>query len=143
MLESFLSFSKLDNLHHFLLPQSVANISFAYYMRLSTLRVSQFQLRPPPPQADPRALPFFFLPWMANSRRWGLFSCQMPRPLSTLQHFSLIAQSSSAILSILMCDFLFQLTSSFVTVLLSLRLHAVATPIYGFSIIFVIKLMIF
>ena len=30
---------------------------------------------------------------------------QMPRPLSTLQHFSLIAQSSSAILSILMRDF--------------------------------------
>ena len=59
---------------------------------------------------------------------WGLLSCQiprggdekrgqMPRPPSTLQHFSLIAQSNSAILSILMCDFLFQLTSSFVIVL--------------------------
>ena len=70
---------------------------------------------PPPtrPQADPRALAFFFLPWMANSRGWGLLSCQiprggdekrgqMPRPPSTLQHFSLIAQLSSAILSILM-----------------------------------------
>ena len=78
---------------------------------------------------------------MANSRRWGLLSCQiprggdekigqMPRPPSTLQHFSLIAQSSSAILSILMCDFLFQLTSSFVIVL---GLHAVTTPVYGFS----------
>ena len=32
---------------------------------------------------------------------------QMPHPLSTLQHFSLIAQSSSAILSILMRDFCF------------------------------------
>ena len=43
---------------------------------------------------------------------------QMPHPLSTLQHFSLIAQSSSAILSILMRDFfLFQLTSSFAIVL--------------------------
>ena len=69
-----------------------------------------------------------FLPWMANSRGWGLLSWQiprggdekrgqMPRPPSTLQHFSLIAQSSSAILSILMCDFLFQLTSSFVIAL--------------------------
>ena len=78
-------------------------------------------------RADPRALAFF-LPWMANSREWGLLSCQiprggdekrgqMPRPPSTLQHFSLIAQSNSAILSILMCDFLFQLTSSFVIAL--------------------------
>ena len=78
------------------------------------------------PRADPRALAFFFL-WMANPGG-GLLSCQiprggdenrgqMPRPPSTLQHFSLIAQSSSAILSILMCDFLFQLTFSFVVVL--------------------------
>ena len=54
----------------------------------------------------------FFLPWMGNSLGWGLLSCQiprggdekreqMPRPPSTLQHFSLIAQSTSAILSIL------------------------------------------
>ena len=82
---------------------------------------------PPPPRADPRALAFF-LPWMANFRGWGLLSCQiprgedekrgqMPRPLSTLEHFSLIAQSNSAMLSILMCDYLFQLTSSFVIAL--------------------------
>ena len=82
---------------------------------------------PPPPRADPRALAFF-LPWMANSRGWGLLSCQiprggdekgglMPRPPSTLQHFSLIAQSNNAVLSILKCDFLFQLTSSFVIAL--------------------------
>ena len=71
-----------------------------------------------------------FLPQMANSQGWGLLSCQIPwglggdekrgqmrRPPSTLQHFSLIAQSNSAILSILMCDFLFQLTSSFVIAL--------------------------
>ena len=32
---------------------------------------------------------------------------QMPRPPSTIQHFSLIAQSKSAILSILMCFFVF------------------------------------
>ena len=77
----------------------------------------------PPPQADAWALAFF-LPWMSNSQGWGLLSCQilrdkdgkkrqMPRPPSSLQHFSLIAQSNSAILSILMCDFLFQLMSSF------------------------------
>ena len=82
---------------------------------------------PPPLGADPGALAFF-LPWMANARGWGLLSCkfprggdkkrgQMPRPPSTLQHFSLIAQSNTSILSILMSDFLFQLTSSFVEVL--------------------------
>ena len=82
---------------------------------------------PPPPGADPAALALF-LPWMANARGWGLLSCQfprggdkkrgqMPRPPSTLQHFSLIAQSNSSISSILMCDFLFQLTSSFVIAL--------------------------
>ena len=31
-----------------------------------------------PPQANPRALAFFFSR-MANSRGWGHFSCQMPR----------------------------------------------------------------
>ena len=91
-----------------------------------------------PPRADPRASAFF-LPWMANSRGWGLLSCQiprggdekrgqMPRPPSRLQHFSLITQSSSAILSILMSD-----------VFVLLRLHTVTTPVYGFSI--VIKLL--
>ena len=88
-----------------------------------------------PPRADPRALAFF-LPWMANSRGWRLLSCQMPRggdekrgemprPPSTLQHFSLIAWSNSAVLSILVCNFLFQLTSSFVIALW--RLHAATT----------------
>ena len=33
---------------------------------------------PPPPRADPRALAFFW-PWMANSRGWGVLSCQMLR----------------------------------------------------------------
>ena len=42
---------------------------------------------------------------------------QMPPTPSTLQQFSLIAQSSSVILNILMCDFLFQLTYSVVIVL--------------------------
>ena len=95
------------------------------------LCLSQFHLRPasppPPSRGDLRALAFF-LPWMTNSRGWGLLSCQIPRggdkkrgqiprPPSTPQHFSLIAQSNSVILSILMCDFLFQLTSSFVIAL--------------------------
>ena len=69
------------------------------------LCISQFQLHPasPPPRADPQASAFF-LPWMANSRGWGLLSCQIPRggdekrgqmpcPPSTLQHFSLTTQS--------------------------------------------------
>ena len=78
---------------------------------------------PSPPPAGPRALALF-LPWMANSRGWGLLSCQIPRggderrgqmlrPPSTLQHSSLLAQSNSAILIISMCDFLFQLASFF------------------------------
>ena len=87
--------------------------------KLSELCISQFQLRPaPPPPAEPRTLAIFS-PCMANSRLWGLLSCQIPRggveergqmphPPSALQHFSLIEQSSSAILSILMCDYLFQ-----------------------------------
>ena len=73
--------------------------------------------KPPTPRADPRAVAFF-LPWMENSWGWGLLSCQiprggdekrgqMPRPPSTLQYFSLIAQSNNAVLSILMCDFRF------------------------------------
>ena len=79
------------------------------------------------PRANPRALAFI-IPRMANSQGWRLLSCQIPRgedekrgqmplPPSTLQHFSLIAQSNSAFLSILMCDFLFQVTSSFVIAL--------------------------
>ena len=86
------------------------------------------QPSPPPPThthpgwplgIDTRAFEFF-LPWMENSRGWwGLLSCQiprggdekrgqMPRPPSTLQHFSLIAQSNSAVLNIFMSDFLFK-----------------------------------
>ena len=94
-----------------------------------SLCISQFHLHPantPPPasRADPKAL-VRYLPWMVTFRVWGLLSCQfprggdekrgqIPRPPSTLQHFLLITQSNSAILSILMCDFLFELTSSFV-----------------------------
>ena len=92
--------------------------------------ISQFQLclAPTPlPRLTPQALAFF-LPLMANSQGWGLLSCQIPRcgdektgqmpcPPTALQHFSLTALSNSVILSILMCDFLFQLTSSFVIAL--------------------------
>ena len=50
---------------------------------------------PPPPPGWPPGISIF-LPWMANSRRWGLLSCQIPRggdekrgqiphPLSTRQ----------------------------------------------------------
>ena len=46
-----------------------------------------------------------------------LAQCAVPCPPSTLQHFSLIAQSNSSILSVLMCDFLSQLPSFFVTAL--------------------------
>ena len=64
-----------------------------------------------------------FSPTRPTGRR-EVSSCQIPgggdekrvqmlRPSSTLQHFSLITQSNSAILGILMCDFLFQLTSFF------------------------------
>ena len=72
---------------------------------------------PPPPGLTPRALAFFF----ASDGKFpgvGTLSCQIPRggdekrgqmlrPPSTLQHFSLIALSNSAVLSVLMCDFLF------------------------------------
>ena len=69
------------------------------------------------PRSDPRALALF-LPWMANSRGWGLLSCQIPRggdekegkclvTPSILQHFSLIAQSNNAVLSILCAIFRF------------------------------------
>ena len=52
--------------------------SIPYRFEYSRLCISQFQQRPAPPRADPRALAFF-LPWMANSRGWGLLSCQIPR----------------------------------------------------------------
>ena len=101
------------------LSHSVPVSSITYSCNVSVNSTS------PPPA--PLALAFV-LPWMANSLGWGLLSCQIPRggherrgqmphPPSTLQHFSLITPSNDAILSILMCHFLFQLTSSFVIVL--------------------------
>ena len=78
--------------------KSVAEISW------QALCISQFHLRPgPPSRAGPREKAFF-LPYMANSRGWGLLSWQipqgreekrgqMPHPLSTVQHFLLNAHS--------------------------------------------------
>ena len=85
-------------------------------MRIYAL-VNSSCTQPPPTLADPWALALFF-PWMASLQGWGLLSCgipqcgdekrgQMPHPLSTLQHFSLIAHSNSVILSILMGNFCF------------------------------------
>ena len=92
------------------------------------LSISQFHLLPAPPSPGlPPGIGIFFA-LDDKFSGWGLLSCQiplggdkkrgqMPRPPSTLQHFSMIAQSNSAILSILMCAFLFQLTSSFIIAL--------------------------
>ena len=79
--------------------------------------------RLPPPRADPRELVFFWLGWQipgGGDSSWQIprggeeKRGRMSRPPSTVQHFLLIAQSNSAILK---CDFLFQLTSSFVIAL--------------------------
>ena len=75
---------------------------FIYLLQFNGLLNAQPFLTPPSPQALA-----FLSPWMANSRGLGPLSCQiswggdekrgqMSRPPSTLQHFSLIAQSSSA-----------------------------------------------
>ena len=66
---------------------------------------------PPPPLLDGK-FPGVGSLELSNSPGGDEKRGQMPRPPLTLQHFSLIAQSNIAILSILMCDFLFQLTSS-------------------------------
>ena len=54
---------------------------------------------------------------LSNPSVWDEKRERMPRPPSTLQHFSLIALSNSAVLSILMGDFLCQLTSFLVIAL--------------------------
>ena len=61
---------------------------------------------------------------------------QIDSNLSAVQHFSLFAQLNSAILSILMCNFFVSINVFFVIALgFKLRLHAVMTPVYGFSIV--------
>ena len=121
-----LSFAGLPPTFSFPLPFSCSIFQIDEHDNQSKLHTSVNSNRPPPPGWPPGIS--VVLPWMANSRGWGLLSVQIPlgedekrvqipRPPSTLQHFSLIAQSNSAVLSILMCDFLFQLTSSSVTAL--------------------------
>ena len=74
---------------------------FVYLLQFNGLFWTPSPSSPPPPGRPPGIS--FFSPWMG----WGPLSCQIswggdekrgqiPRPPSTLQHFSLIAQSSSA-----------------------------------------------
>ena len=96
------------------------------------ISIHMHQSIPPAPSPQPptplQLTPGHWHFWMANSCGWVPLSSQIPPggdekrgqipcPPSTLQHFSLIAQSNSTMLSILMCDFLFQVTSSFVIAL--------------------------
>ena len=85
--------------------------------KTSLLKFTNSRLRPAPP--SPGISVFFALdgkfPGMETIRRSGEEKRgQTPRPPKTLQHFSMIAQSNSAVFSTLMCNFLFQLRSSFV-----------------------------
>ena len=98
--------------------------------------ISQFQLPPatPSPGDDPRTLAFF--PLDGKFPGAGTLGLSNPRGGDDKRGQKLVlAQSSSAILSILMWDSLFQLMSSFVIALFLLRLHAATTPVYGSSIV--------
>ena len=108
-----LSFAGLPPTFSFPLPFSCSIFQIDEHDNQSKLHTSVNSNRPPPDWPPGISV---VLPWMANSRGWGLLSVQIPlgedekrvqipRPPSTLQHFSLIAQSNSAILSILICDF--------------------------------------
>ena len=95
----------------------------------ASLNSSCAQAPPPPPQqADPRAL-VFFLPWMANSWGWGLSSWAVKFPgwgrkkrtnalssINTATFFidCTVEKCHFNVLKISMCEFLFQVTSSFV-----------------------------
>ena len=82
-----------------------ARVSLTAVCAAGTVSALDFPRNYPPP----RALAFF-LPWTANSPGVGTIEVsnapgwggQMPRTPSTLRHFSLISQSNSAVLSILM-----------------------------------------
>ena len=117
-LPSFLTHLLL-NMHKYKKPQHFLKCCFSYAansthrntspglftFHYASVNSSCTQTHPPPRprRPDPRALAFF-LPWMANSWGWRLLHCkitwgvdekrgQMPRPLSTRQHSSLIEQS--------------------------------------------------
>ena len=102
----------------------------------ASIPTSRSSPHPPPATVWPTCISIFFLPWMAKfpGAAGTLLSCQMPRsgkekrrqiprPQSTLQQFLLLAQSGNAALSILTCDFSFQLMSAFVIVRLYARQH--------------------
>ena len=84
---------------------SVARSSKIYNATDKTIMdlFSQFQLRPdPPPPALEGKFPGVGTLELSNPRDGGGGGRgQMPRPPSTLQHFSLSAQSNSAVLNIL------------------------------------------
>ena len=67
----------------------------------------------PSPTAPPRADPWALATFLALNGKFPGAKTLEPR-LSALPQFPLVAQSSSAILRILMCDFLFHLKSAFV-----------------------------
>ena len=82
----------------------------------------------PPPSGWPPGISIFFaldgkfpgvgILELSNPPGWGRKKrANAPSSVNTATFFIVIMQSSSAILSILMCDFLFQLTSSFVIAL--------------------------
>ena len=81
---------------------------------------------PPPHRDDPRALLFFCLGWqisgmgtleLSNPPGWGQKKGANAPSSVNAATFLMVAQSNSAVLNILMCDFLFQVTSSFVIAL--------------------------
>ena len=71
---------------------------------------------PPPLRADPWALAFS-LPRMSIPPGLGRKKRAKPLLRQYCNIFSLTAQSNTAVLDILMCDFLFQVMSSFVITL--------------------------
>ena len=81
-----------------------------YFCQAFILCISQFHLRPAhSPRADTRPLAFF-LPSMANSWGWGLFSCQIPWGGDEKRGQMPVIDRT---VEFLMCDFLFQLINFF------------------------------
>ena len=120
-------------------------------MKLTHFKSDQLQLRlaPPPPKQSPHPRAQFFSPLYGKFAGLGTLELsnspgrggdekrgQIDSSLSAVQHFSLFAQLNSAILSILMCNVFVSINVFFVIALgFKLRLHAVMTPVYGFSIV--------
>ena len=120
-------------------------------MKLTHFKSDQLQLRlAPPPKQSPHPRAQFFSPLYGKFAGLGTLELsnspgggggdekrgQIDSSLSAVQHFSLFAQLNSAILSILMCNVFVLINVFFVIALgFKLRLHAVMTPVYGFSIV--------